>query len=89
MSEDGYMLKSAGDGEMKNRFRAGAKQTAKGPWQVDATVELYGEDAVVLLKSSDVGAEKRKSIGRQLADVVKSVEDELHADGRKLVSDEG
>ena len=86
MSEEGYTLKHAGDGDMKPRFRFAAKQTAKGAWQFDTTVEVYNEDAVILSKKEDPGDEKKKTLGRQALEIIKDAEKEFANDGKELVS---
>ena len=61
---------------MEQRKRVNVKQTAKGEWQIDATVEMTA-----------AGVLDNKLIARESIDLVKAVEAEYHADGRRMVGD--
>lgn len=58
----------------EKRIRVNAKQTAKGPWYLDVTVEVSGEQ----VDADDIDILK----------VIQAKELELRADNRKLVGDE-
>ena len=88
MSEnDVFEVRRANEGDMKPRFRISAKQTAKGLWQLDCTVEVYNDDAIILSNKTDGADQKRKPLGRQLLEIIKGAEQEFKADGKQLVSD--
>ncbi len=57
----------------EKRIRVNAKETAKGLWYLDVTVEVSGED--VTADSVDI------------LKVIQAKEKEFHDDGRKLVND--
>ena len=58
----------------EKRIRVNAKETAKGSWYLDVTVEVSGEQ----VDADDIDILK----------VIQAKELELRADGRKLVGDE-
>ena len=86
-NKDEFVVQRAGVGEMKPRYRSSAKQTAKGGFQLEATVEVYDAPEIAMSNPQDAADVKRKSIGRQLADIIKDTATELRKDGHKLVSD--
>lgn len=61
---------------MEQRKRVNAKQTAKGEWQIDCTVEITDETIV----SNDF-------ISKESIDLVKAVEHQFTADGRRIAGD--
>ena len=90
MSDDedtGFVMKRAGESDMKDRTRFSAKQSAKGFWQFELTVEVYDKDAVVKLKPDDVSDQKQVPLGTQAPNNIKQAEAVFRADGKKLVSD--
>ena len=88
MSSDGdFVVRRANDGQMKSRYRASAKQTAKNKWQIDVSVETYDVPGVVMTNKEDGSDQKEKTMGEQVLEIIKSVEDSLRADGKQLVSD--
>ena len=70
------------------RYRINAKQTAKGLWQLDCTVEL-GEDHLIESKENpkDMGDSTKVLIGQKLLAIVKEAETQFRADGKKMVGD--
>jgi len=72
----------------KPRLRISAKQTAKNLWQLDATVEFNEDHFLVSDNPDDIGDEKKLSLARKLADLLKDMEKELKADGKKIIGDE-
>ena len=58
----------------EKRIRVNAKETAKGAWYLDVTVEVSGEQ----VDADDIDILK----------VIQAKELEMRADGRKLVGDE-
>ena len=70
------------------RYRINAKQTAKGLWQLDCTVEL-GEDHVIESKENpkDWGDATKVLIGQKLLAIVKETEAQFRADGKKIAGD--
>ena len=67
------------------RFRIATKQTAKNTWQIDATLE-YKSDKIALPPT--VGQDPQmQSLGLRLLSMIKEVEKEFRADGRKIVGD--
>ena len=61
---------------MEQRKRVNVKQTAKGEWQIDVTVEITNGTIV----SNDF-------IAKESLDLVKSVETKFVADGRRMAGD--
>ncbi len=90
MSENGdesFVMKRAGDGDMKDRTRFSAKQTAKGLWQFEVTVEVFDKDSVVKSNPVDVSDQKHVPLGKQALNIIKDAEARFRADGKNLVSD--
>lgn len=58
----------------EKRIRVNAKQTAKGFWYLDVTVEVSGEEVT--------------ADGIDILKVIQAKEKEFHNDGRELVGDE-
>ena len=70
------------------RYRINAKQTAKGLWQLDCTVEL-GCDSLVESKRDpeDMGDSVELGIGQKLLAVIKETETAFRADGKLMAGD--
>ncbi len=69
------------------RIRLNAKQTAKGLWQFDVTVE-YHEEILKVANEDDAANITNITLGEKLLEQVKSAEKAFRDDGRKLVSDD-
>jgi hypothetical protein len=65
---------------MQKRKRVNAKQTAKGAWQLDVTVEIVDETGTTVPDGVVSG---------EVLSLVKQVEADFVASGRKLVGDGG
>ena len=77
-------LAPAVSGEMKPRYRLNWKQTSKGAFYVDATVELFGTDSVNEHPAHDEGDVKVLSIGQKMAAMILEGELDLLRQGRVL-----
>ena len=64
---------------MEQRKRINAKQTAKGEWQIDATVEWTGDDADISTGKMDNG-----NVSLAILGLIKTVESDFQRDDRKL-----
>ena len=67
------------------RFRLNAKQTAKGMWYFDATIEVFGVDHLNLHKTEDEGDVRKQSIGERLQAIIADAEHHFVKNGRPLV----
>ena len=66
------------------RYRINAKQTAKGLWQLDCTVEL-GEDHIIEYNHpGDLGNITELGIGQKLLAVIKETEAAFQKDGKQM-----
>jgi len=72
--------------EAEPRFRINAKQTAKGLWQFDGTVEHH-DDKWTTKNVKDSADPKIITLGLKLLSMIQEVEEEFKKDNRKLVSD--
>ena len=72
--------------EGEPRFRINAKQTAKGLWQFDGTVEHH-DDKWTTQNIKDTADPKIATLGLKLLSMIQEAEEVFKADGRKLVSD--
>jgi len=70
------------------RFRISAKQTAKGLWQLDATLEYKDDKIEVSLDPDDAGNTTHTTLGSRLLSLIKETEKVFLADGRKMAGDE-
>lgn len=68
------------------RYRINASQTAKGYWQLDATIE-DSKDRLVISDKQDVADIETISLGEKLLEIIKQTEDAFRRDGRKLAGD--
>ena len=70
------------------RFRIGSKQTAKGLWQLDATVEYKSDKIKRSSNPEDSGDEISEPLGLRLLSLIKETEKEFRADNRIMAGDE-
>lgn len=68
------------------RYRINASQSAKGYWQLDATIE-DSKDRLVISDKQDIADTETISLGEKLLQLVKETEKAFRADGRKLAGD--
>ena len=71
----------------KQRFRISAKQTAKGLWYFDATVEMP-LDTIRVSDENDAASITELGIGQKLLDMIKQTEEAFVKDSKKLVTDD-
>jgi len=69
------------------RIRLNAKQTAKGLWSFDATVE-YHEETIKVSDEKDAAVVTDVTLGQKLLQQVNSAIKAFKDDGKKLVTDE-
>lgn len=77
-----------GFGETEPRFRINAKQTAKGTWQIDATVEYKSDKIKRSTNPEDPGDEIVETLGMRLLSLIKDAEDKFRRDGRMMAGDQ-
>lgn len=70
------------------RFRINAKQTAKGVWYFDATVEYKSDKISRSSSEADAGATITEPLGLRLLSMIKETEKSFKEDGRKLTEDD-
>lgn len=68
------------------RYRINASQSAKGYWQLDATIE-DSKDRLVISDSKDIADIETISLGEKLLQIIKETEEAFRKDGRKLAGD--
>ncbi len=70
------------------RFRINAKQTAKGLWYFDATVEYRSDKISRSTSEADSGKTVSEPLGLRLLSMIKEAEDAFMKDGRETVNGE-
>ena len=66
------------------RYRNNAKQTAKGAWQLDCTVELGDDHIIEYNHPGDLGNITEVAIGQKLLAIVKETETAFQKDGKQM-----
>ena len=70
------------------RFRQNAKQTAKGAWYLDATLEYKSDKISRSINDSDAADTVVEPLGLRLLSMIKETEKAFSDDGRLVVGDE-
>ena len=79
---------TSGDDGMSDRYRLNAKQTARGTWQLDLTVERETLDRLRPLDPNDLGNTAKDTMADTMLQIVRDTETKFRKDGRKIAGDE-
>ena len=69
------------------RYRINAKQSAKGAWALDITVEHIHEEIQRAGPKDDIGAETKTPIQTELLNLINKTIREFKADGKIMAGD--
>ncbi len=70
---------------MKDRVRISARQTSKGLWYFEATLEKDSDTIKITNNPDDLGDVEQVSIGKQLLKIIQDTEREFRIEGKKCV----
>ena len=68
----------------KPRYKFNAKQSAKGVWQMDVTVETYGAPGVQTHNPADEGDTTPASVVEVALNIIREAENRFIAEGRQM-----